>query len=299
MLRRFNSFLTDQPASTAGCLAFFLILLLGAIDHLTGYELSVSVFYLIPISIAVWYGNRHLGYIMSGLSASTWMIVEQTTAYPYSQQWILVWNGAVRLLFFIVVAYLIAELKSQLRRLQLLARTDNLTGLLNRSGFFERADIVVNAASRYGYAIAIAFIDLDGFKKINDTLGHSQGDHALKTVGSLLGRWSRESDVVARLGGDEFVLLLPDTSLPGANAYFDKLHFQLQQEIREQGWSSLGLSIGAVVFETAPADISDALRLADSLMYRTKRTGRSGVIVEAAPAGRTAALRSAAADARV
>ncbi|MEX2125620.1 MAG: diguanylate cyclase [Woeseia sp.] len=295
MLRSFNALFRDLSVSMVGSLTFALILLLGTIDHLSGYELSVSVFYLIPISIAVWYGNRRMGYIASVGSAATWMIVDHATAEPYSQLWILFWNSSVRLVFFIVVAYLIAELKSQLRRQQQLARTDSLTGLLNRAGFFERADIVVHAASRYGNAIAIAYIDLDGFKKINDTQGHSRGDEALKAVGRLLARSSRESDVVARLGGDEFVVLLPDTNPAGAHGYFDKLHSQLQDEIQQQGWSNLGFSIGAVVCENAPADISEALRLADSLMYRTKRTGRSGVIVETATPARAATVLTAVA----
>jgi len=294
MLRRFNSLLADQAAPVVGCLAFALTVLLAGIDHLTGYELSISVFYLIPISIAAWYGNRLMGYIVSGLSAGTWMLVEATT--PYSQGWILFWNSGVRLIAFVVVAYLIAELRRQLQRQQQLARTDNLTGLLNRAGFFERAQVAANAASRYGYAIAIAYIDLDGFKNINDTLGHLQGDEALRTVGGILGGSSRDSDVVARIGGDEFVVLLPDTTLAGAHAYFDKLHLELRREIKVNGWSTLDLSIGAVVYETAPDDLFDALRAADNLMYRAKRSGRTAVVVEGAPSA-ASVLRAAPADA--
>jgi diguanylate cyclase (GGDEF)-like protein len=263
-------------------LAVLLMLLVAAVDHLTGYEISFSIFYLIPTSIAAWYGSRRMGYGISLFGSMTWMIVETTSGQPYTQGWILFWNSAVRLAFFSVVAYLLAELKSQLQRQRDLARTDNLTGLLNRAGFFERATGAVNAASRYGYAIAVAYIDLNGFKSINDNMGHSQGDRALTTVGGLLGEASRKSDVIARFGGDEFVVLLPDTDLPGAKAYFEKLQTELQRKIREHGWTGLGSSIGAVVFETAPRDIDDALRRADDLMYRVKQTGKSGTIVEAA-----------------
>lgn len=280
MLRRIDAFLTRQTVPTVGCLALALIVMLAAVDLLSGYEISVSGFYQVPIALAAWYGNRRMAYMVSGFSAASWMAVEGAAGYPYSEEWILFWNTAVRLLAFTVVAYLIAELKSQLRRQQRLARTDNLTGLLNRAGFFERAEVATNAASRYGYAVAIAYIDLDGFKSVNDTHGHVQGDEALKTVGNLLGGSSRGSDVVARFGGDEFVVLLPDTSVPGAHAYFNKLHRELQHEIHEKGWSTLGLSIGAVVFGEAPDDISDALRLADRLMYRAKHSGKSRVIVE-------------------
>ena len=298
MLRRFNSFFADRSTMTVCGLAVLLMLLVAAVDHMTGYELSFSVFYLIPTSIAAWYGSRRMGYGISLLGAAAWMIVETTSGQPYSQSWILFWNSAVRLGFFSVVAYLLAELKAQLHRQQELARTDNLTGLLNRAGFFERATAAVNAASRYGYAIAIAYIDLDGFKSINDRMGHSQGDNALKAVGGLLGDASRKSDVIARFGGDEFVVLLPDTDLAGASAYFEKLQTELQCKIHEQGWTGLGSSIGAVVFEKAPRDISDALRRADDLMYRVKQSGKAGTIVEGASAVTAGARHSVSIDVR-
>lgn len=282
MLRSLNSFFSCRSAVMVCGLASLLLLMVAAIDHLTGFELSFSVFYLIPTSIAAWYGSRRMGYAISLLAAATWMTVETTSGQPYSQSWILLWNTAVRLAFFSLVAYLLAELKAQLKRQRELAITDNLTGLLNRAGFFEHATVVVNTASRYGHAIAVAFIDLNGFKSINDNMGHSQGDRALKTIGGLLGRAGRKSDVIARFGGDEFVVLLPDTNLTGAEAYFTKLQLELQREIHEHGWTGLGSSIGAVVFETAPGDIDDALRRADDLMYRVKQSGKTGTIVEEA-----------------
>ncbi|HEX5765006.1 MAG TPA: GGDEF domain-containing protein [Woeseiaceae bacterium] len=297
ILRRLNEFFAGQSAYMIGGVSFALILLLAGIDHMTGYELSVSVFYLIPVGVATWYGNRQLGYIVSGLSAGTWLVVEQATAQPYSHDWILFWNSAVRLLAFAVVAFLLAELRTLLQRQQELARTDSLTGLLNRTGFLERASIATTSAARYGYSVAVAYIDLDDFKNINDSLGHEQGDAVLTAVGKLLAKSSRDSDVVARIGGDEFVVMLPNTSLAGARAYFEKMRFELQMKIRQQGWKTLGLSVGAVVFDKAPEDIFEALRLADKLMYRAKRASNAGVIVERAARMPAAVLRRAAIDA--
>ncbi|HLU05147.1 MAG TPA: GGDEF domain-containing protein [Woeseiaceae bacterium] len=296
ILRRLNELFADQSVFSIGGLSFALILLLAGIDRMTGYELSVSVFYLIPIGLATWYGSRHLGYIVSGLSAGTWLVVEQATAEPYSHDWIIFWNSAVRLMAFAIVAFLLAELRTLLQRQQELARTDSLTGLLNRTGFFERATVATTSASRYGHGIAIAYIDLDGFKNINDTEGHQQGDVVLKTMGRLLEGLSRGSDVVARIGGDEFVVMLPNTSLAGARAYFEKMQAELQLEMRQQGWKSLGLSIGAIFFEKAPEDIFEALRLADMLMYRAKRSVNSAVIVERAAPVPAAVLRTASVD---
>ena len=280
MLRRFDEILADKSPWTIGCLVFPLILLLGGIDRLTGYELSISVFYLLPIAIAVWYASRNLGYIASAVSAASWMLVEGTTSQSYTRHWVLYWNTATRLLFFVVVAYLVSELRLQLVRQRQLARTDDLTGLLNRTGFFERATPIISAAARYGDIIAIGYVDLDGFKKINDTLGHAQGDEVLRSVGRLLGRCRRESDVVARLGGDEFAVLLPNTTLAGARFYFANLHCVLRNEISQRGWSTLGISIGAAVFDGNLPELSEAIRLADSVMYRAKKDTQPRVIVE-------------------
>lgn len=281
MLRWFDEILEGKPRWMVGCLVFPVIMLLGGIDRLTGYELSISVFYLIPIAIAVWYGSRNLGYIASGVSAASWMVVEGTTSQTYTRHWVLYWNTATRLLFFVVVAYLISELRSQLMRQRRLARTDNLTGLFNRAGFVDRAAFAISAAARYRNTVAVAYVDLDGFKKVNDTLGHSQGDEVLRSVGRLLGQCRRESDVVGRLGGDEFAVLLPNTTLAGARFYFSNLHCVLENEMRQRGWSMLGISIGAAVFDGNIPELAEALRLADSLMYRAKKNAQPRVIVEA------------------
>lgn len=279
MPRRVHELLRQQKWAV-GAVTAILIVLLAVLDQVTGYELSFSIFYLVPTSIAAWYGGRSMGYAASALSAAAWFGVEKISAVPYSQAWILYWNAAVRFLFFIIVAWLIAELHATLRRHQQLAKTDNLTGLLNRAGFIAHAAPVIASASRYGHPTSLAYIDLDGFKAINDSLGHARGDDVLKVVAQRLLTSSRESDVVARLGGDEFAVLLPSTGLDGARSFFSKLQGLLYEESRQHGWQALGFSIGAIVFERGPPPLGDALRLADELMYRAKRS--DGILVEAA-----------------
>jgi diguanylate cyclase (GGDEF)-like protein len=272
----------DKPFWQIALSSVALILLLGAIDAMTGYEISFSIFYLLPISLAAWYGTGGMTAFASTLATLVWMAVEYWTHEPYSQQWILLWNSGVRLLFFLIVAYLIRELRSHVDLQQQLARTDPLTGLLNRSGFMERSEALVNSASRYGLSLAIGYIDLDGFKYINDTLGHSRGDEVLRAIGGVLRLSSRESDVAGRIGGDEFAVLLPNTDLEGAGVFFEKLRVQILADVKKNGWSQLGVSIGAIVFEKGPPSLSDALIFADHLMYRAKKSDGTSVIVEPA-----------------
>lgn len=290
MLRWIDRIFSDRPPWQTGLGCILLVLVLGTVDEMTGDELSFAVFYLVPISIAAWYCNRNLTYAVAVLAAVVWLAVEYATNEPYTQQWILIWNAAARLVFFAVVATLFRQLRSEFAVHEQLARTDHLTGLLNRTGFMERADALVNSASRYEQALTVGFIDLDQFKNVNDTFGHSHGDEILEAVGATIRNSSRESDIAARLGGDEFAILLPNTNLPGARVFFGKLHEQLMIEMRRDGAPDLGVSIGAAVFERGPPHLDEALRLADQLMYRAKKSRRISVIVE--EPGSAAGLKS-------
>jgi diguanylate cyclase (GGDEF)-like protein len=285
MLRLLNRAFARQPEWLIAAFTLLVVAFLGLIDHVTGFEISFSIFYLLPISIAVWYGSRRLGDLISLVSAVVWATVEHASALRYSEAWILYWNTGVRLAFFFVVGWLLGELRANLRRQQHRATTDALTGLLNRTGFIERAGPLMAAAARHGHATTIGFADLNGFKQINDTLGHAQGDAILEQVGSLLTYARRGSDITARYGGDEFVVLLPYTGLAGARRFFDKFRRAAESQVREGGIEGLSISVGAVVFEKGPPDLIEALRMADSLMYRAKGTGGDGagqIIIESA-----------------
>jgi diguanylate cyclase (GGDEF)-like protein len=281
MFSGIDRFFGGLPTWQTSLWCVMLVVFLGAVDAITGPEVSFAVFYLVPVSFAAWYGNKSLTAAIALLATLVWLGVEHGTRGPYSQQWILFWNAAVRMMFFVIVAVLFRRLKSHVEAQQRLARTDSLTGLLNRAGFLQRSEALANSAARYELSLVIGFIDLDGFKNVNDTLGHSRGDEVLRTVGATLRKSTRESDIAARLGGDEFAVLLPNTKLDGAGAFFAKLHEQLVNDMRRHGGSKVGVSIGAIVFERGPPRLDDALRFADQLMYRAKKSGNRSVIVEA------------------
>ena len=287
MLRQFHERLSELSYWAIGLLASVLILLVATLDHATGYEISFSIFFLIPILIAVGYGDRNMGYAAGIVSASAWMIVEKTSALPYSQSWILYWNTGVRLTFFLLFAYLAADLRANLVRHRQLARTDSLTGLLNRVGFMETAAGMFGAATHQKNATTIAFIDLNDFKKINDMLGHEQGDAVLSFVAKELSRSLRRSDIVARYGGDEFAILLPNTNSSGATVLLERLYDQVLEGLRDSPWSRVGLSIGAIVLDRGDVNLAEALHTADTLMYRAKNSRDIGVIIESVSARST------------
>ena len=186
MLAILNRFLDGK--SPAQVIAFDLALLacVGTLDHLTGFEFSVSIFYLLPIALAAWYTPQWVGYFFCVLSAMVWLLVDYTSGHAYSNWFIPYWNTGIRFGFFLVTARLLIQLKTSLRYQQALAKTDSLTGLLNARAFNDLSHHLFGLAARYHHRAVMGFIDIDDFKAVNDTLGHREGDRVLKTVANTL-----------------------------------------------------------------------------------------------------------------
>lgn len=158
------------------------------------------------------------------------------------------------------------------------AYSDSLTLLPNRHSLHERLDAVVKRAKAQGDKIALLFIDIDGFKVVNDTLGHEAGDDLLKEFGRRLRSMVRRDDFVARISGDEFVLIAEGTETL-QDAYFIAQKVQAATaapfNILGQAFNS-SVSIGISLFPDDARDASELLKHADSAMYRVKRSGKNG-----------------------
>jgi diguanylate cyclase (GGDEF)-like protein len=167
-----------------------------------------------------------------------------------------------------------------------LATYDTLTGLPNRNLFLDRLAETRRMALRYQRPFALLFIDLNGFKAINDTLGHEMGDELLRQVAGRIRRVVRSSDTVARIGGDEFVILVRETAAAGdAEAVCRKVVDALSPPFELKGTEgSIGASIGVAMFdpECEEAD-DDLISRADSAMYEAKATGESTYRFSSAP----------------
>ena len=148
---------------------------------------------------------------------------------------------------------------------------DALTGLPNRVLLFDRISQAVLAAKRGRTTFALLAIDLDGFKDVNDTLGHRGGDVVLQATSRRLAQSVRESDTVARMGGDEFVVLLPGVGAQAAKTMATVLRDALQQAIEVEGEVvTVGASVGVSVYPTDGVDVTTLLSAADQAMYRAK-----------------------------
>ncbi len=185
---------------------------------------------------------------------------------------------SVTLLAYSFLAVYVAETK---RRLQEETRLDALTGLCNRRAMEERAAQQVRLAGRTGRPLALLMIDLDSFKLLNDTWGHSLGDRALCAVGDLLQRGTSSDDTVARMGGEEFAVLLPGRSIAAAGSLAEALRATVAGlRLIEGGRPALfTMSIGVGVLDTGETTWTEMLRRADVALYRAKREGRNRVVL--------------------
>lgn len=158
-----------------------------------------------------------------------------------------------------------------------LAHMDLLTGLPNRATFMDRLGIVLAYAQRRNRSFAVLYLDLDGFKEINDAMGHDAGDRVLKQVGERLRSCIRGEDTVARMGGDEFLFLLPDAADAKACAHVaEKILQVISQPISiEEGTFRIGASIGIAVYPKNGTDAESLIHHADEAMYQAKRSGRN------------------------
>lgn len=256
--------------------SLFAIVAVGGIDYLTGPEIAFSPFYLIPVAAAAWLSGTAMAVVASAFAAAVWLGAEFASNRLLSN-FVYAWNFCARFLFLLLVAVLLAQLREMLIRERRLSRTDPLTGLPNTRAFREVAEAEIERAIRYGQPLSLSFIDVDDFKRFNDSRGHAAGDRLLKQLGDVLRANLRASDLVARYGGDEYVVLLPSASQAEAEAAMTKVQDKLRAATHGKGLP-VTVSIGAVTYEPGGPRITlDALMLtADRLMYDVKSSGKMG-----------------------
>jgi two-component system, cell cycle response regulator len=179
-------------------------------------------------------------------------------------------------------AHLLETTRADNARLEVLAQTDPLTELLNRRALAVRLAIEMERVRRYSSPLTLLMIDLDHFKKVNDTYGHLVGDDVLQQVALLLRRAVRSVDVVARYGGEEFVVALPETAEVGAVAFADRIRQKIESHPFPGGGPipppRLTASIGVATYPAAHVEtVEDLFACADAALYRAKQKGRNRV----------------------
>ena len=268
--------MTDSKCPLTLFTSTLLVIIIGLVDYLTGYQISFSIFYLIPILWATWKNGKISGIIISSLSAIIWLEADLLTQHFYTHPAIPYWNAFMRFGVFILVTLLLNALKYSLENEKKLARLDHLTQVANSRSFGEAIFKEKQRAQRYQHLFSLAYIDLDNFKTVNDKFGHEAGDKLLQKVAQLLMNETRKTDVLGRLGGDEFAILMPETDGQSAKDVLTRIQKKFSKEMQQENLA-ISLSIGCVTFITIPDTVDEIINKADTLMYSAKNAGKSRI----------------------
>jgi diguanylate cyclase (GGDEF)-like protein len=257
-------------------LAALALTVLVAVDAAVGGNLSLMPFYLIVVLFAVWNAGMIWGCVFLTASLFASVAIGEFYGHAFTSRGHFFIDVAGRFLVYVIVVLVAGAARAAQAREQALARSDSLTGLANRTAFYERIEIEIERQKRSGRPMALAYIDCDDFKRVNDRHGHAAGDRLLRDVAHTLVGGVRKSDMAARIGGDEFALLLPETGAREASLVIDKLRNSLRA-LPSTTTGMIGFSIGVVVAHVAPRSADWLIDQADRVMFGVKRAGKNSV----------------------
>jgi diguanylate cyclase (GGDEF)-like protein len=238
----------------------------GLADCATGSALWFGPIYLLIVCMPAWTLGWREAALTSAACVAVSLAANGMEAYPLGHTAI-AWNMAMRILAVTIIIVLMSGTRRSHDREWNRARRDALTGLANEQAFYDNA----GAAARHRAWGILAYVDLDGFKRINDRHGHAAGDEALQAFASGVRALIRSNDVFARIGGDEFLLFLPVDSEAEGYRLAKTLHLRMNAM---QTPFALGCSIGALVLNLSKTDVDKAhVGVADRLMYQATNEG--------------------------
>jgi diguanylate cyclase (GGDEF)-like protein len=279
MIDHAGAWLSQLSYGRASALVVGLTVAVCALDYTTmEFELCIATLYVIPISIACWFfGSREGLAVTIAVSVLAFMKYPMLNADP--KFWIAIYNGAARMVAFVFIATIVLGARRVFAQMHYLAHRDRITGVLNKVAFNSEFDSQLTKARSSGDRLLLTFIDLDGFKLVNDQFGHDAGDTVLRTFTDAAAKELRASDRIGRLGGDEFATLMIIGDNEDGHKTAQRLHRQFSEILKRSGFD-VTCSMGALIVPAesclGPADL---LREADRLMYAAKNNGKNAARV--------------------
>ncbi|MDQ3266630.1 MAG: GGDEF domain-containing protein [Myxococcota bacterium] len=262
------------------------------VDVNTGPDVGFSLFYLVPVVVTGWKVGRRSAAAAAVMASLAWFVADYALR-PDDRLWVSLWNGLTRFAIYFAIGWLTSTLRldrdrlsqlnlrlaASLGREETLSRTDGLTGLANSRSFLETVRRELERARRGGTPLCVAYLDLDHFKRVNDTLGHLRGDELLREVAAAIRHEIRGGDVPARLGGDEFAILLWDVTPEGVQEIGERLVARIRRLGESFPQVGLGATAGIAYFRHPPDNAEAVLREADTAMYRAKAGGKNRTLL--------------------
>jgi len=259
-------YVRSLPPWALTIIAVVAVVVVSLFDVATSDVVAVKYLYLIPVLLIACSAKTRITLVLIALT----VVAELAVAIYAGRQVVAATAFSLlgRTLVACIVAALVIELQLLVEQQTKLAQTDPLTGLANRRVFFSAANREITRQTRNERPIAMLYLDLDGFKQLNDVHGHAAGDAVLVQFAEQLRGATRSTDVVARLGGDEFAILLPEADRDAVAALAERIEGTPANTERS---GSIGVSIGVVAYVPPFPNIDTMLAEAEWLMYKSKR----------------------------
>lgn len=286
----------SAPPAVARRVVAGAFLLLATADFNSPRYITFGTFYLVLIAYTSWVLGRRAGWAIAALAISASLTINGfgsfvALAHGSARYVAIGWNLAMRLLSSGAVVELVLSFRRSFEHEKAASETDSLTGIPNRRSFMSSLVSGLASVRANGKVGVVAYIDLDGFKPINDRYGHAAGDDVLNRFAKILTTNIRSTDAAGRMGGDEFALFLTVPTAAIAQRATLGLQRRLDEGLKEMPYDSLSCSIGAVIVSSEFEGSTDSLlKRADELMYEAKAGNfmRIALLDDTTPAPRTA-----------
>lgn len=239
--------------------------------HISGVNLLLPSVLLVSLT-TFFIGNRN-GFLFLCVTLLVWFSTNMHTSSSNTSM--ITSEQIVKPLFIIMHYFLILYVKKIFIIKEKLALVDDLTGISNRRGFLLLAQHELRRLQRKDEAISVAFIDVDNFKQMNDTMGHKEGDKILKELSTVLKTSTRGSDVCGRIGGDEFVVLFSNVNSTSVHDIASRMNERFKERCENNKWTT-SLSIG-ILTTKKEVELDELIKRSDSLMYKAKKTGKNKI----------------------
>ena len=275
---------TRLPTARAWVISLAALACVVAFDASTGPEVNPMPLYLMIGCFASWCLGERAGLLIGLTAIGAAGVVNgfsMAGAPPGPGPTVTeeVWNMGGRALVMTILVGISSGLRCALEQARWRAAIDGLTGVLNKAAFTRRLEGLVAQAQRHDDSLVVAYIDLDGFKSVNDSFGHAAGDVLLRYFADAASEAIRAGDLFARMGGDEFIALLTVPSCTQGDIAAERLHDRLSQILRETDYE-VTCSVGALVLDSRQvAQPEKLVEVADALMYEVKRAGKNALRV--------------------
>lgn len=258
---------------------FITVLILGLVDHLTGPETSLSIFYLVPIVEVTWFGGTIAGIATALGSATVWLASEVISSQVHAHRLVPIWNVILLTVFFLAFSAGLALFRNRLGRQAQETTKDPLTRVDHATRFREVVQMEKDRAVRYKHPLTLGYVDVDDLQKFNRRFGRRAGDALLCTVAETLRENVRASDTVARLGGDEFGILLVEVDMDEAKTIIFRTRQNLLAAVKESNWP-ITFSFGVMTFRQPASAVEEMLQLVAALASAVKAEGQDSVKFE-------------------